>query len=200
MKNSCTRWLDRRVFNDFKEKLDAEFRKLGKRTSWQSTDEALQPEDFVNCMIEPFLGEDDPIFGKRTTLLLADFYNATKLQKLKPDPLADISILMGCVVVLAGWDGPLVYIHLPKNELQFRARAKSAANLGAVQPKGIKPMYKRYYFNDWVVLNCHKQQILPAINLLLDGQRPDQPTWINGYDIQQSLKTMSLNLFASGHG
>jgi mannose-6-phosphate isomerase class I len=182
-------------FDDFKEKLDAEFRKLVKKASWQSTDQALKPEALINQMIEPFLGGDDPIFGKRTTLQLADFYDTAKIQNLKPDPQADISILLGCGSALAGWNALLIYIDLPVNELQFRARAKTVTNMGASQPMDIKPMYKRYYFVDWVVLNRHKQQILSTIGLFVDGQRPDQPTWIKGADLQQSLKTMSRNLF-----
>jgi mannose-6-phosphate isomerase class I len=182
-------------FDDFRENLEAEFRKLGKTTFWQSTDEALKPEDQINRMIEPFLGGDDPIFGKRTTLQLENFYDIAKLQFLIPDSQADISILLGCGATLASRNGLHIYIDLPKNELQFRARAKSVTNLGASQPMDIKPMYKRYYFVDWVVLNRHKQQILSTIDIVVDGQRPDQPTWIKGTDLQQSLKTMSRNLF-----
>ena len=182
-------------FDDFREKLEAEFRKLAKTTSWQSTDEALKPEDQINRMIAPFLGGDDPIFGKRTTLKLDNFYDAAKFQRLKPDPQADISILLGCGAALAGWSGLLVYIDLPKNELQFRARAGSVNNLGASRPMEIKPMYKRFYFVDWVVLNRYKQQVLSTIDIVVDGQRPDQPTWMKGADLQHSLKTMSRNLF-----
>jgi len=160
-------------FNDFRENLDAEFRKLGKKASWQSVDEALRPEELIDQMIEPFLGGDDPIFGKRTTLQLADFYEAAKRQSMKPEPQADISILLGCGATLAGWNGLFLYIDLPKNELQFRARAMAATNLGASQPIDIKHMYKRYYFIDWVVLNRYKQQILSTIDIIVDGQRPD---------------------------
>jgi mannose-6-phosphate isomerase class I len=182
-------------FPDFQEKLDAELRKLGKKTAWYSMESALKPEEEVNQLAEPFLGGNDPIFGKRTTLQLADFYDADKLQNLKPGTDADISILIGCGAALAGWKGLLIYIDLPKNELQFRARAKAITNLGVAQPADIKLMYKRYYFVDWVVLNRHKQQILSTIDLVIDGQRPDLPTWMKGQSLRQSLQTMSLNVF-----
>lgn len=182
-------------FPDFQEKLDAELRKLGKKTVWSSMELALKPEEVMNQLTEPFLGGDDPIFGKRTTLQLADFYDADKLQSLKPETDADIHILIGCGAALAGWKGLLIYIDLPKNELQFRARAKAITNLGVAQPADIKLMYKRYYFVDWVVLNRHKQQILSTIDLIIDGQRPDQPTWMKGQRLRQSLQTMSLNVF-----
>ncbi|MBV5348951.1 class I mannose-6-phosphate isomerase [bacterium] len=187
-------------FDDFRENLDAEFRKLGKKTQWQPVEEALKPEGEINRIIEPFLGGDDPIFGTRTNLQLADFFDPEKLQKIgttdnRELSECDIQIVYGCGAALAGCPGKLLYIDLPKNELQFRARSKSTTNLGASKPMDIKPMYKRYYFVDWVVLNRHKQQILPGIGFMVDGQRPDQPIWIKGSDLHQSLKAMSQNLF-----
>ncbi len=182
-------------FADFQEKLNKEFQKLGKKVAWKSTDQALKGETEINQLIEPFLGGDDPIFGTRTNLQLANFYDESKLQELKPDPQADINILIGCGAALAGWKGLLIYIDLPKNELQFRARAKSVTNLCASVATDIKTMYKRYYFVDWVVLNRHKQQILPNIDWMVDGQRPDEPTLIKGVELRKSLQTMSHNVF-----
>lgn len=186
-------------FEDFRKKLTAELEKLGKSTQWININEALKSETDINQMIAPFLGGDDPLFGTRTTLKLIDFFDAKKLEGLRnletQKLSSDIQIIYGCGAALSGWDAKLIYIDLPKNELQFRARAKSICNLGAAEPYDGKAMYKRFYFVDWVVLNRHKQQLLPEIDLVIDGQRPDQATWMKGVDLRQSLKTMSRNVF-----
>jgi hypothetical protein len=167
-------------FDDFSKKLDAEFARLGKKVAWFTMEKALKEEAEIDRMIAPFLGGNDPLFGTRTNLVLSDFYDAGKLAQIQPDLKADISVIIGQGASLAGWKGKLLYIDLPKNELQFRARANTIFNLGASKSDEIKPMYKRFYFVDWVVLNRHKQQILPQIDLMVDGQRPDEITWIMG--------------------
>ncbi len=186
-------------FEDFRESLQAEFVKLGKSVNWINIGDALKPEKEIDQMIAPFLGGDDPLFGTRTNLQLIDFFDTEKLQELRnsgtQEHFSNNQIIYGCGAALSGWNAKLIYIDLPKNELQFRSRAKSICNLGASGPTDAKTMYKRFYFVDWVVLNRHKQQLLHEIDLIVDGQRPDQPTWIKRDDLRLSLKTMSRNVF-----
>ena len=186
-------------FEDFQEKLTVELEKLGKSANWINVSEALKSEAEIDRLIAPFLGGDDPIFGTRTTLKLIDFFDAEKLEELRnlktQEPSSHVQIIYGCGAALSGWKAKLIYIDLPKNELQFRARAKSICNLGASNPSDGKAMYKRFYFVDWVVLNRHKQLLLPKIDLVIDGQNPDRPTWIAGNDLRLSLQTMSRNVF-----
>jgi hypothetical protein len=92
-------------------------------------------------------------------------------------------------------DGFLIYADLPKNELQFRARAGSATNLGTFVPGDPKEMYKCFYFVDWVVLNDNKQRIFPEIDLYIDTQNHEIPVWIEGAVLRESLSEMSQNVF-----
>jgi mannose-6-phosphate isomerase class I len=182
-------------FDEFRKNLDAEFSRLGKKAAWYSVEEALKNEEEIDQMLLPFLGGDDPLFGTRASLDLGDFYNGKKLERIKPDPSADISVLIGPGAALTGWNGKLIYIDLPKNELQFRARANSNINLGVRKALSNNQIYKRFYFVDWVVLNRHKKKLLQDIDIVVDGQRPGEPTWMTGNDLREALNSMSRNTF-----
>jgi len=182
-------------FDDFRKNLDAKFSHLCKNTAWFSVEQALKDEEEIERLVTPFLGGDDPLFGKRTDLLLKDFYHQEKLIQLQPDAAADISIIYGPGASLSAWDGKLIYVDLPKNELQFRARANAISNLGLRKVIPYNQMYKRFYFVDWVVLNHHKQELLGNIDVVVDGQRPAEPTWMMGSDLRESLKMMSNTAF-----
>ncbi len=183
------------LWENFRLNLDAALARLGVQASWIDVRDALRPEAEIDAMVAPFLGGDDPIFGTRYTGDLRDFFDGERLVALRPDPDAELSILYGSGAALAGWEGPLVYVDVPKNEIQFRSRAGSITNLGACEPIPPKPMYKRFYFVDWVVLNEHKARLLPAIDIMIDGQRPDLPVLVTGDDLRAGLEEMGRSPF-----
>ncbi len=180
---------------NFRAQLDAALRRIGIQARWLNVEDALRPEPEIDRLIAPFLGGDDPLFGTRFTGQLRDFFDEEKLRALRPDPDADMSIAYGCGAALVGWDGLLVYVDVPKNEIQFRARAGSISNLGASRPCDPKAMYKRFYFVDWVALNRHKAGLLPRIHLIVDEQRPDEPALMSGSDLRTALTQMARNVF-----
>jgi mannose-6-phosphate isomerase class I len=123
-----------------------------------------------------------------------------------------VTILFGIGAALCGWDAPVLYVELPKNEIQYRMRAGSAGNLGRVAPtpgeegaplreegallreETPAEMYKRYYFVDWVVLNRHRQQIKSRIAAVADGQWGDDIHWMAASSVRKGLENMSHNL------
>src|SRR5258707_5898890 len=94
--------------------------RYGRSVHWVNIAEALRSEAEITALVSPFLGGSDPIFGTRFTGQLLDFFVPEKLEALHPDPHAELNILYGCGAALAGWNGPLIYVEGPKNEIQFR--------------------------------------------------------------------------------
>ncbi len=183
------------LWDDLRERLDVALRSQGVAASWVDVANAFLPEEVVWQRIEPFLGGDDPIFGTRFTGSLRDFFDADRLAALSNGDTAPLTIIYGCGAALADADAPLVYVDVPKNEIQFRSRAGSVTNLGARQPADPKAMYKRFYFVDWPALNGHKADVLPRVALIVDGQRPEQPVFMAGDDLRIGLTAMSHNAF-----
>jgi mannose-6-phosphate isomerase class I len=182
-------------FDLFVQELNRALCDEGVRPLWWSVDATLLPAEEIDRKIAPFLGGDDPIFGFRTSLGLGDFFDEERLCSIKPDPASDMNIIFGSGAALADWEGELIYIDIPKNEIQFRARAGSVTNIGAAKADLSKKMYKRFYFVDWVVLNRHKKALLPKIDIIVDGQREAEITWMEGSDLRKGLDRIAGNGF-----
>ena len=183
------------LYDQFSHELEESFKNRAIKTSWKSTSDFLKPADTIEKMVSHFTGGNDPLFGKRTSMNLEDLFDLDLLKKLKPDPSADLNLIIGPGASIAGWDGLLVYLDLPKNEIQFRSRAGIIANLGGIKPSEPKDMYKRFYFVDWIVLNKHKRSILNRVDLIADTTRPECPVWMTGDLLSKSLSVMSHNVF-----
>jgi mannose-6-phosphate isomerase class I len=168
---------------------------FGKMPLWIFTGDYFRSEDEINALLLPFLGGDDPLFGRRSNVRLSEYFKIdTKLPDIGDRGLSPV-IIYGVGASLFSDTGLLVYIDIPKNELLFRSRAGSITNIGMSSPSAPKEMYKRFYFADWVSLNNHKKDILERINIFADGQRPDDINWMKGDDLRSTLDIMSRSVF-----
>lgn len=182
------------LFDKIKDELDLLLRNsFNIAAQWISSSDYLKPEPEIDEMIYPFIGGTDPLFGTRCDLSLIDLFDQQKLKKTykKNDPCC--YIIYGIGASLISKRGMVIYFDLPRNELQFRARAGTAFNIGASKASDARETYKRFYFVDWVMLKKHKQEIIDRIDILADGQRHDDITWIRGADFRQVLNEMSCN-------
>ena len=182
-------------FEPFVDKLSKALTDLGRKVCTIPVKEWMHPEETVMEMTAPFTGGDDPIFGRRTTLVMRDFFNPEKVWLAKPDADSDITIFYGTGSALCPVDGTLLYISVPKNEQQFRARAGSIANLGLRKPLGSKKAYKRFYFNDWVVVRKHLAEYAARIDYFIDGQHRNSCTWASGESLRIGLSELSHTVF-----
>ena len=178
------------LWDKFRIQLNAALSAQGINPLWYDITACLKPEAAIDEMLKESLNGDDPVFGKKFTGELADFFDKEKLSLLKPDATADTCIIYGTGAALSNWNGLLIYLDIPKNEIQYRMRANSISNLGKARVENNNQLYKRLYFADWPVLNKHKEKLLPAIDYIVDEQRINEITWMNGIDFRAALNEM----------
>jgi len=184
------------MWADFRTRLSAALSELGLSYEWLDVREAMLEESEVNRLAEPFLGGIDPVFGRHNPRPLRDFFVPERLAGLGRRTIAGRrTILFGTGAALATPGGFLVYVDVPKNEIQFRSRAGSVTNLGLRQPMAPKPMYKRFYFVDWPPLREHQAELLPRLDLIVDSQRPDEPALMRGEDFRAGLAKAAISWF-----
>jgi len=158
---------------------------------WVNTADYFLPEDELLKVIGPSLGGNDPLFGRLFEGGLPEFFNmenvATRDQGL--------TIVYGPGAALFGQPDLLLYVDLPKDEIQARARAKAITNLGAAAPADFGSMYKRFFFVDWPALNRHKAALLPAIDWFVDGTDAANPIFVMGDHLRAALTEMAGSYF-----
>lgn len=175
--------------------LDDAFKSLGVNVRWIFTNDYLKPADQIDELVRPFLGMEDSVWGKKCPHSLSDFFDVQSLQNLKEDVSADCTIVMGAGAALCNWEAPIVYLDVPKNEIQYRMRAGTVTNLGALETEAPGAIYKRFYFVDWVMHNNHKKGILPKVLVLGDAQWKDTLNWAFSNNIRNVLKKISNTVF-----
>ncbi len=183
------------IWDNFRENLNMHLDKLGVKPLWFDIRACLKTEDTINTMITGSLNGDDPVFGKRFTGNIQDFFDEYKLNLISPDEDAGMNIVYGTGAALCGWIGKLIYLDLPKNEIQYRMRARSIYNLGSATHYENTQMYKRFYFVDWPVLNEHKKNLLPEIDVIIDEQRVSEISWMHGKDLRTALDQVLKHAF-----
>lgn len=181
-------------FDEIIKGLAAQYASSGRDTpAFIDISEAQKESSKIIQMVEGSMGGSDPLFGKRTGLSLIDFFDAGKLESIKDSIRGKHVLVYGVGASLVKETGFLVFLDLPKNEIQFRSRAGKTTNIGT-GPVSPSHDYKRNYFIDWIVQNKHKKSILPDISIFVDAQRPDQLTFIRGNHLRETLNQLSTSV------
>jgi predicted NBD/HSP70 family sugar kinase/mannose-6-phosphate isomerase class I len=183
------------LWEDFRVQLHRCLKEKNISVYWYHIDSCLKSADEINENCMENLGGDDPVFGKKYTGELSDFFNPSFIKLVKPDTGVDLCIVYGAGAALSRWPGKLIYIDVPKNEIQYRMRAGSITNLGCRSAFASTQMYKRFYFVDWPVLNKHKEALLEQVDIICDEQRISDITWMHGIDFQSTLQNILQSPF-----
>lgn len=179
--------------------IQQEFAQRGLVVRFVSMETAFLPETSIQEKVAPYLGGNDPLFGKKTPLLLSAYFDTAKLAALQEilnnATKNEYIIFYGPGAALLDSSSKVMYIDLPKNVLIQRMRSGKAWNLACSPQTNQKELYKRYYFIDWEILNRHKRTILSRVEILADQQSPENLPWIVGQDLNKTLHAMSENYF-----
>jgi len=188
-------------WDDFKANLQAALADLNVGANWIDVSLALKQEHEIHRLAEPCLGGDDPLFGRKYDGELIDLFDRVKLNSFRSEieacseNEADCTILFGWGAGLIECDGPLLYVDLPKNEVQFRSRAGATNNLGIATPSDPKSTYKRFYFFDWPLLNRHKAKLVRQVDWFIDEQQLEEPSIISGDELREAFDRLSQGVF-----
>ena len=181
-------------FDNIREQIDARLRKLNKKVLWKEMSSVFKDYNQIQNLMTNFVYKDDPLFGKRCTLQLKDLINLESLSlfsKITNDDEFDIVIFIGIGAALVK-NHPLIYFDIPKNEIQYRSRAKRVKNLCEKEIlNDSKEAYKNFYFIDWPILNNHKRMILNEICFYVDDQHFKTPVFIKGANLLNALKMLT---------
>lgn len=157
----------------------------------------LKPSSEIDSMLAREL-TDDPVFGRLSSLDLIDFFNPENLNRFAREPRSTgLLFLLGPKAVLAvsEWD-LLVYVDLPRWEIQQRQRRGEIGNFGAHNREALAAeKYKRAFFADWRIADRLKKQLLARADFLLDTTIPGHPTMISGNLFRQALSQTARRPF-----
>ncbi len=153
------------------------------------TSDYLKPPSQIDSMVACDLSED-PVFGRLSSLNLADFFFFEELRRLanhRSDARVRFIVGSGAVLAAPEWD-LLLYADLPRWEIQQRQRRRKISNFGS-DNRDASPgeKYKRAFFVDWRVADRLKKQLLAKIDFLLETTKPEEPKMISGDLFRRAL-------------
>ncbi len=175
---------------------------LGISAAWHAMEESLKAPETIGEHLAPFLGGDDPLFGRAYPFGPDHLFDAEKIANLRTtvalarsEASHSLTIVSGCCAGLVElWD-ELWYLDIPKDVVQGRARSGLVTNLGDDRSRTFGEFYKRSYFCDWPMLNRMKRRLLPDIGVFVDVQDSSTPTAMTGGDFRATLHELAESPF-----
>jgi len=144
----------------------------------------------IDAMLEPLLG-DDPVFGMMNSVEIEDFLDPARLAEAREgcQSNARTTIVLGPgASLVCPRPALLIYADMARWEIQLRQRRNEIANLGSDNYEERASLkYKRAFFVDWRAADRLKTKLFGKIDLLLDTNKPGQPTAISGDVYRRSL-------------
>ncbi len=162
----------------------------------------LKSAQELDAMLAPYLGGNDPVFGRMSGVTLQDFLDPRKVAEarelIRANTAENGRILVlgtGAALIAERFD-LLVYADLTRWELTLRQRRGEIGNLGAGNLAELPNLkYKRAFFVDWRAADRLKKTLLPKIDFLLDTNTRETPKLISGELFRRGLAAASVQPF-----
>src|SRR5882762_362605 len=156
----------------------------------------------LDSILAPYLGGDDPVFGRMNGVTLRDFLDPQKVDDARnlihASAAEDGRILVlgtGAALIAEHFD-LLVYADMARWELTLRQRRGQIGNLGAGNLSEVANLkYKRAFFVDWRAADRLKKELLPKIDYLLDTNARETPKLVSGKLFGSGLAKASMRPF-----
>lgn len=149
-----------------------------------------------NARIKEFV-TDDRVFGIMNTLNLQDFYVSEKIAAMRKK-IAEAKgriLVYGVGASLITEGDVLVYADLARWEIQLRF-AKGATNWKTDNSSAHKlAKFKQGFFVEWRMADRHKRALLNKIDYLLDTNRKDDPSMVEGDGFRAGLEMFASQPF-----
>ncbi|MGM9475958.1 class I mannose-6-phosphate isomerase [Pedobacter sp. GSP4] len=179
------------LWNEIIVDLDKYLKTRGRQVRWTFTEDFYKEHLTLEQLRAPFLGEAEDVWGRQADISLADFFKLDEVDNCQPLADGALDICIGCGAALFDWDGPLIFLEVPKNEIQYRMRAGAVQNLGSKAKVPYQQMYKSLYFIDWVVLKKHREHYFNAISVIADTQWLGDISWMYTADLKQAAHDLT---------
>ncbi len=161
--------------------------------------DALRSPEQIEDLVRPYLGGDDPVFGRLCPLTLADFFQGDRLESLRRiagKTRTGVVLVVGCGATLLAGADILVVADLARWEIQQRFRRNAAGNLGiSNRDVSASAKYKRAYFVDWRIADRWKAPLLGRAHYFLDVHQPESPKLAEGDAIRRGLRHATTRPF-----
>ncbi len=162
---------------------------IGRRHQELRIQEHFAPwERIVELTSTPELAQDHD-FARLASVSLRDFFDA--IPDVRPRA-GEILIIVGPGAALVAHD-VLWYADLPKRYAEAAMKRGEGRNLG--QRRDGSATSRRLFFIDWTVLDRHREDIAPSIDLWIDMQNPTRPAALDGATLRQTAESLATRPF-----
>ena len=173
------------------------------------TEDCMKDDETIREMTFQYV-TDDRLFGYRTRLELADFFDRAlvkeKRRELNEDDRTTLIAGPGASFFMEE-RGVLCCADMPRQSILERYKNNSINNLGiSNDEEDFESKYRRGWFLDWRVLDWHKRDIFEKISFLMDTTDDKRPVMIQADLLRNCLCCVSERPFRMvpflirGHG